>query len=139
MFLQRFFIHLICQRTIRLCKANKVNKTAPREFEIPFTGGFVMQAGCCYRKTQEGIVSMSFRAGKNGEEIAAGDHLIAIMPEGYRPTIVAHSTIVSWPQVTTTGLLWVAHTGEVRVRVSASIPAGVSVSICGEISYVAAQ
>ena len=115
-----------------------MNKTAPKEFGIPFTGGFVAQAGGCYCKTQEGIVSMSFRAGKNGEDIAAGDHLIAIMPEGYRPTIVAHSTIVSWPQVTITGLLWVGSTGEVRVRVSTSIPAGVAATICGEISYVAA-
>jgi len=132
-------IWTICRTLSTLPWQNKVNIVTPEIYDLPLINGFAATPSAKYWKTQENIVTITFRIGKGGVEIPAGVHQIGLLPEGFRPSVESRGTIISYPTVTIPGLSWISSdTGIINIQIGSNIAANAQASIAGQILCVAA-
>jgi len=118
--------------------ANKANIQAPQIFDLELINGFQKMDYAVFWKTQEDIVTLTFKIGFQGADIPAGTHIVSVLPEGYRPkTYLSHGSGTTFPHVEQPILIWIGSGGYLNIRVQNAIPAFEGASVCGTLSFAA--
>lgn len=119
--------------------ANKVNVGIPERYALPLTNGFVRVNASEYWKSENGLVTVSFRVGRSGVEIPAGSYPIAYLPEGFRPIgYVPHAAGAGYAGGTrvTSNLISISSDGRILIIQPSTLEANVDTSFCGMISFI---
>lgn len=100
--------------------------TPPQEFNLPLAEGWVRVNAAEYWKTQEGVVIVTFRvAPENGSAIDTSSHIIATLPEGFRPNGYTPHIAVSTMNPGTDiydASAWIDGNGNICAQIRTSIP-----------------
>lgn len=100
--------------------------TPPQKFSLPLAEGWVRVNAAEYWKTQEGVVIVTFRvAPENGAAIDTSTHIIATLPEGFRPNGYTPHIAVSTMNLSTEiydASAWVDNAGAIKAQTRTSIP-----------------
>lgn len=100
--------------------------TPPQKFSLPLAEGWVRVNAAEYWKTQEGVVIVTFRvAPENGAAIDTSTHIIATLPEGFRPNGYTPHIAVSTMNPGTDmydASAWIDGNGSICAQTRTSIP-----------------
>lgn len=100
--------------------------TPPQKFSLPLADGWVRVNAAEYWKTQEGVVIVTFRvAPENGAAIDTSTHIIATLPEGFRPNGYTPHIAVSTMNPGTDmydASAWIDGNGNICAQTRTSIP-----------------
>lgn len=105
---------------------NAATPTPPQEFDLPLADGWVRVNAAEYWKTQEGVVIVTFCvAPENGAAIDTSTHIIATLPEGFRPNGYTPHIAVSTMNPGTDmydASAWIDGNGNICAQTRTSIP-----------------
>lgn len=110
----------------QLSNLESVLTTPPQKFSLPLAEGWVRVNAAEYWKTQEGVVIVTFRvAPENGAAIDTSIHIIATLPEGFRPNGYTPHIAVSTMNPGTDmydASAWIDGNGSICAQTRTSIP-----------------